>query len=263
MASERSEEGPPPVPLGLMGLLRQGWPLYRSRFSSLFALFVAAYGLIAVLSLAEAAAGGGVARVLLELILPISVQALAGTLATAAAIVVLRDAQVARYTGAASALAGLRPRWKEVAAAGLLAAMLSLLAYILPPFSFLAALGPSFFAMLYGPPMLVHAIVLEDKTLQQAAPRARALLSRQWARLVLYLLVMAVGAWVFAGVVTSLVGQLLEEVLPADAFDPTLLVVYLLVLGALVPFLIATIYVAYLNLRALKDAPGAPGAAPA
>jgi hypothetical protein len=59
------------------------------------------------------------------------------------------------------------------------------------------------------------------------------------------------------------VGQLLEEVLPADAFDPTLLVVYLLVLGALVPFLIATIYVAYLNLRALKDAPGAPGAAPA
>ncbi|HEX2235116.1 MAG TPA: hypothetical protein VHK89_02470 [Actinomycetota bacterium] len=256
MASERSDEAPPPVPLGLVGLLREGWPLYRSRFSSLFALFVAAYALIAILSLVEAAGGEGATRVLLELILPISVQALAGSLATAAAIVVLRDAQAARYTGAASALAGLRPRWKEVAAAGLLAAMLSLLAYILPPFSFLAALGPSFFAMLYGPPMLVHAIVLEDKTLQQAGPRARALLSRQWARLVLYLLVMAVGAWVFAGVVTSLAGRLLQLFVPDEAFDPTLLVVYLLVLGALVPFLVATVYAAFLNLRAVKDAPG-------
>jgi hypothetical protein len=229
---------------------------------ALLGLFVAAYGVLAIVSVIGAGAAPidatpGVAAVLVGTILPLAVHAVVGSVATAAAVRVLYDASRDSYTGIAAAFRRLRPRWRDVLAAALIAAVLSLLA-VFPPFSVLATLlGLSFFAILHGPPFLVHAIVLEEKTLQQAGPRARGLLSRQWARLSMYLLTLALGIRLLEFVITALALAPVGSVLSGSALDAAQVAINLVALGILVPFLVAVVLVAFCDLRARHDAPGA------
>jgi hypothetical protein len=259
--ADKEGAGPPAAPLGLTGLVRQGWPLYRGSFSTLAALFVAAYAAFLLLSLAGSSSGrtdAGALTVFVGRVLPLSVLAITGSVATAAAIVAMSSAE---RIGIGAALGALRPRWREVLGSALLAAMLTLLT-ALPPLSLLPAiLGISFFAVLHGPPMVVHAIVLEGRSLQQAGPRARFLLRRHWARLIMYLLTLALGIALVEGSLTRVAVVLLSEVMSTDALSPTVIVINLLVRGMLIPFLIAVVLAAYFDLRALKDSTGEAPAA--
>jgi hypothetical protein len=258
--SRNEGAGPPAAPLRLTGLVRQGWPLYRGSFLTLAALFVAAYAVFVLLSLVGSPSAGPDAAaiaVFVGRVLPLSVLAITGSVATAAAIIVMSNDERA---GIGAALRALRPRWREILGAALLAAMLTLVT-ALPPLSVLpAVLGISFFAVLHGPPMVVHAIVLEGRTLQQAGPRARFLLRQHWARLILYLLTLALGIALVEGSLTRVAIVLLSGVMSDEALSPTVIIINLLVRGMLVPFLIAVILAAYFDLRALKDSPGGTAA---
>jgi hypothetical protein len=264
--SQEAAPAPAGAPLRLTELVRRGWPLYRSRFVALLGLFVAAYAVLAVVSILGAGVTGAeaapdVEAVLVGTILPLALHAVVGSVATAAAIRVLFDASSDEQTGVGTALRGLQPRWKDILAAALLAAVLSLLA-VFPPFSaFAALLGLALFAVLHGPPILQHVIVLEDRTLQQAGPRARAVLSRQWARLIMYLLTLALGARLLEFLLTAVLLLPFASLVGGVALDAAQVAVNLITLGILVPFIVAVMLVAFLDLRARAE-PRSKGTSP-
>jgi hypothetical protein len=241
------------APLPLTRTLSTAWRVYRRRAGALIALFVAVHLLVsgvqtAVFSLLGVGRGEvGTSDVLAAIFSQVVLPPLLGSLATALAAVLLRDALTNGRAGVRRAAATLRPQWRELAASALVAAMLSL-AFVVPPLSLLAPLlGLTYFGLLYGPPILMHVIALEVRPLQAAWPRTRLLLKGNWSRLLLYLLSVTFVISLLAGLVT----------LPAGAFSSAATsIVYAIVLGALISFLSAVVFVAYLDLREQKDAAG-------
>lgn len=238
-------------PLGFKGTMSEGWRLYRSAAGRLTALFVGAYVAVTLLQAGSAVsplgAAGGLGGVVAEIALRLALPALVGSFAMAAAAIIMQDALGGERTGALAASRILAPLWRELLAGGLVAVMLTLVA-VVPPFVGLATLlGPMMFALLYGPPFVVHAIALESKALRDAWPRARALLARSWPRLLMYWLTAALGLRLVELIVT----------IPVWRASPALfLLTDPVVLGVLVPYLAAVIFVSFVDLRAHGDAAG-------
>jgi hypothetical protein len=214
--------------------------------------FLCAYAVLALLSLGGSGSGDAVA-VLLGTVLPLTLHAILGSVATAVAVALMYDAHGGSPTSVREAAAALGALWREIAAAALVAGLVSLL-FVLPPLSILSAfLGLALFAALHGPPMVVEAVVIERLGLVQAWARARALLRGNWTRLLLYLLTAALGVRLLEGIVTSVAVTLVVETLGSAALRATVVTVDLLVLALLVPVVIAIVLAVFLDLRGSVD----------
>ncbi|MFN2488374.1 MAG: hypothetical protein ABR529_01265 [Actinomycetota bacterium] len=237
------------APLTFTATIREALTMYRRKPLALIAPFAVFYLLVTTLVVgargAQDLAGAG--RVALVLAFQLGVPVL-GTIATALSIVVMHDASLGRPTGVGTAARALRPMAKEVLAAALLAAILAFLIFI-PPLSvlviFIGSTGLS--AVLFGPPIVIHAVVLERKTLARAWPRTRALMSGNWARLLLHWLTIALVVTVIAGLLS----------LPGRINALASVIVNGIVLGAFVPFIAAFVLVTYLDVRTGLDSTGA------
>jgi len=237
------------APLTLSGMVRAAWPLYRSRAPSLVALFLAAYlgtGAIQIAAFsATRTSGSANTDVVLGLVLQFALPAIVGSLATAAAVIVLDAALRGDPTTMSEAVRVLGPLKRELLAAALLAAVLAMLLVLPPLLLLLTYLGAPLLALLLGPQIVIQVITLERLPLRRAWPRARFLLKRNWARALLYLLTV------------TLAMRLVEQLLLAPALGsiPLLLLLDAIVLGALVPLLQAIAFMVYCDLREQRDRP--------
>jgi hypothetical protein len=240
-----------PGPLSFTAMLRAAWRLYRLRPQVVIPVFAAFYLALALLALVAVNADdlSRAPQLAVGIVFQFGVPVV-GSVLTALAIIVMHDASVGAPSGFGTAVRALRPMSKEVLASALLAAVLALVLYI-PPLSLIAVyIGTSgLSAILFGPPLVIHVLTLERKSLAGSWPRTRALLSGSWARILLYWLTGALAITVLGGLVT---------VPAATAGRTALLVVNGVVLGVLVPYLVALVYASYLDLRSLTagESPG-------
>jgi hypothetical protein len=237
------------APLSLGRTVRTAWSLYRRRAAPLAVLFIVTFAAImalqtALLSASGSARGPDAADVLAAILLRVVVPIVVGSYATALAAVMMRDAMLTSPSGISAAAAKLRPVGRELLASALVAAMLGLF-FVVPPFNLVAPLlGMTFFGLVYGPPVLVHVIALERRPLKLAWPRARSLLKGNWARLILYLTAVTF--------LITLVASLLVQ--PAVRVPLVVLeFAYMLILGLLMPLLVAVSFVGYLDVREQRD----------
>lgn len=239
------------APLSFTRTLKHAVALYSRRPLAHLALFVPlCLALVAIQdatlpdtlpSLEEI--GPGV--ILLSITVNFTLPAVAGTVVTAIAVAIMRDSLVGQTTSVARGARSVAPLAREVLASALIAAMLAL-CLRLPIIQILARLiGSVLMAPLFGPPILLHVIVLEGTSLRRAWPRTRSLLKGNWARLALYLM----GTTLLVLVVTIVVASLGElAALPAAWFYPV-------VLGVLMPLLIAVAFVGYVDVGEQKAHP--------
>ena len=251
-ASPPSLEGP----LNFSGIAREAWRYYRLRPLVLIGLFSVTYLLagllLSALSRPETAEVGQIlVGVTLSLVLPI-----AGSLVAAVALVVVHDTSVGRASGIRQAAAGLRPFWRELIGAALLASLVTLIVstvlrvLLVTPFALLAfllltALPP----LLFGPPIVMHAVVLEGRPLVEAWGRARGLMAGNWRRLIGYWVLLALAV----GLAVVFVGSL--YVMAFGGNDLLLGALNALTSGALIPYLVMFVLVSFLDLRAQRDRP--------
>jgi hypothetical protein len=256
--SERAarSEGSSPLPdaARFSSLVGCAGRLYRQRFRPLTLLFAAIYTPLylvfaGVLALTADTASGattsssGFALVyLFQVILP----ALLGTFAIASAAVILAMAVVGRRARARDAAHVLRPRASDVLPSAMLSTLLAVMCTFLPFGSL--AIAP----FLFGPPVLVHVLTLEEKSFQESWPRARWLLSGHWMRLIGYLLTISLGLGLIQLTLAELSGYAaaaLGDVASLIAFS----IVRGIAVGVTLPYLAAAMLVLYLDLRVRKD----------
>ena len=147
-------------------------------------------------------------------------------------------------TTARGALAGLGSIRKELLACALLAGMINLAMAV-----FLGLLGLLLLGLFFGPPILVQVVALERKPLQEAWPRARALLKGRTPRVLLYLLAIALGIGLLSAVTLNVLAQLTES-MPDAASYAVLSVLQILAVGLTIPLLACASFVCYRALRA-------------
>jgi hypothetical protein len=244
------------APLNFSRTAREAWRFYRLRPLPLFCLFAATYLFSAVVgaaisTLGRGDAGQALGGIAVNVMLPIW-----GSIATAVACIVMHDAWIGQTTGLRSALSSLGGSWKEVLSAALLASVAvvicSTILFVLvqTPLALLSLLLiPALPILLFGPPILIHSVTLERLLLVQAWPRARALMSGNWGRLLGHwgLLMLAIG-------IAVLVSNLIPRVFGAGGF--VLAAVTVLAYGVLIPYVVAFVLVSFLDVRAQHDGKG-------
>ena len=239
------------APLSFVRTLRHALTLYTRRPLPYLGLYVPlCVALVAVqyAALPDALPRGeilGPGLILLSITVHFTLPAVAGTVVTAIAAVIMRDSLDGRRSGVGEVARSLLPLARDVLASALIAAMVAL-CLRLPIVQILARLiGSVLMAPLFGPPVLLHVIVLERTPLRRAWPRTRSLLKGNWARLVLYLMATTLLVLVLAIALASL-GDLV-------ALSPVWL--YPVLLGLLIPVLIAVAFVGYVDAREQRDRP--------
>ena len=175
-------------------------------------------------------------------------------------VIVLLDHVMGVTTSLVEARPRVRPLASQLLAAGLYAAIFSLLGIfslsllgIFLPIVFL--IFPTLLLTLMGPPVLVQVIAHERKTLQEALPRARSLWRRQVLRVFLYLFSIGLGVillWLV--LVIGAHGALTSTDL---AFSGLGEVLFALGTGALfglaLPLMVTMSTLAYLDLRSRSE----------
>jgi hypothetical protein len=239
------------APLGFARTLKHAATLYARRPLAYLGLFLPlCVVLVAVqyAALPDALPRGemlGPGLILLSITVHFTLPAVAGTVVTAVAAVILRDSLAGRRTGVGPAARSLVPLVRDVLASALIAAMIAL-CLRLPVVQILARLiGSLLMAPLFGPPVLLHVIVLERTPLRRAWPRTRALLRGNWARLALYLM----GTTLIVLVVATTLAAIGELIALSAAW------LYPVLLGLLVPLLIAVAFMGYVDAREQRDGP--------
>ena len=142
------------------------------------------------------------------------------------------------------AFSSLGPIRKELLACALLAGMIDLALAV-----FLGVLGLLLLSLFFGPPILVQVVVLEKLSLQEAWPRTRSLLKGRTARVLLYLLSIALGIGLLSAVTLNLLAQLTETMADGASYA-VLSALQILAVGLTVPFLACASFVCYRSLRA-------------
>jgi hypothetical protein len=189
-----------PGPLSFSGLVASSWRSYISLFGRLLIVGFVCFAIadlieIAVLSVTplsrEASLFGS-----LRFLFPLSMYVLLGSFMTALVSVAVADGTAGLSVSVGTMWRGVRAVFKEVIASNLLAVVVALsLVVLLAAFPFL------FLPLFFGPPLVVHAVTLERKRLQEGVPRMRALARGNWGRTILYLLSVALGARLLQGAV--------------------------------------------------------------
>jgi hypothetical protein len=263
LAATPTHEPPFAGPLNFTGTAREAWHFYRLRPLEIIALFTLTYLAAGValftFSRPGAAQLGQVAvGVTLGLVLPIG-----GSLVTAVALLLIHDASVGRARSLREAVAKLAGSWKEVVGAALLACVVTLVVttvlrvllvtpLALLSFLLLASVPP----LLFGPPIVMHAVVLEGRSLAEAWQRARTLMSGNWRRVIAY--------WVLLALATGILVILVGGVMVALVGDHELVLGALnaLTSGLLIPYVVAFVLAGFYDLRARRDGPASAPASP-
>jgi hypothetical protein len=243
-------------PLSFTATAREAWHLYRRRPLPAIALFTVLYFGVALLLVALSRpdptdVGQIVIGLTLGLVLPI-----AGSLATAVAVILMHDAYLGRGATLAGAVTSVRGAWREVFSAALLSCMLTFLLstalriLVVTPLGVLAfLLLTSLPPILFGPPIVLHVVVLERRSLAEALGRARALMAGNWRRLLVYW----VGLAFLVGIGVLFVGSLLLIALGGS--ELALGLFNALTSGLLIPFVVAFVLVGFLDIRYQLDRP--------
>lgn len=172
-------EGYGAAPLGLGGVLRQAGEMYATRAGRVVPACVVVFILVRELVLGVAAVDGSpTAVLLLAVVVQAVIPAFVGSLLVAAAVVVL--------TGGAEAIgeawAGLAEQRRDIYRAAVWSAMMALFAAVT-----LGSFGVAIQPVVFGPPLVIHDMVLRRSRTEQAWTRARDMVSRDSLQLV-YLL---------------------------------------------------------------------------
>ncbi|MBA2272708.1 MAG: hypothetical protein H0W21_02225 [Actinobacteria bacterium] len=241
-----------PAELRFSGIVAASWRLYRSHFGALLRLYLAIFLPLAFLRvgiqvLLSVTASALAAQVVLTLS-SMALVALAGSFALQCATVILADGVSGRSTSPGAAARSLRNQVRDLVSAGLLVGMLSIAALFLP----FGPLGSMVIVpMLLGPPILAHVIAVEVKSFPEAVARARMLLGGNWGRGLVTLLNVA-----FVLGILQLVLLSFSVALLADAGGLALLVltfIQTLIAALALPYLAATTFVTYLDLRVRNE----------
>ena len=141
-------------------------------------------------------------------------------------------------------LLALRARRRDLLVAGLMSGMLALALVV-----FFGPLGSLLIALFYGPPILVQAIALEDRPIQDAWARTRAMMQGHWARILMALLTVALGLGILATTMLGVGGELAAD-LGRPARVAIFIVLELVIFGFGYSFLAAANLVCYLDVNA-------------
>lgn len=229
--------------VGGLGILAAGsWDLYRRTFPRLLVPFALLYGadlglraaLSALDEISTPAAIGW--RVVVTVL---------GSFAAGWAAIVLAQEVVGKPVPRRAIGGTLRTHLRELVTAGLLASLIVLLFDLL-------LIGELLAVAVFGPPIVVHAIVLEYRPFRDSVARAGALLSGLWARAGLVLLGAALAAVVIQMVLALIAGA------AAQRLEGTSLrvaaVAFLFAASTLVAPLVAAAQICLLfDLRARKE----------
>lgn len=255
MDSEQDLEQPRPAPAlpAFTTVIAESWRLYTGNLRTLFGLFALialVMTLVPTLLVFDVAEGMALPLYLLLAVVLPAVLASIGFGITA--IVLWNRAR----TGLAAemhpvtvraAFAGLGTARKELLACALLAGMIDLALAV-----FLGVLGLLVWALFFGPPILVQVVAVERLSLQEAWPRAGALLKGYTPRVFLYLLAIALGVGLLSAVTLNVLSQLTEG-LPNAASYAILSAFQILAVGLTVPLLACASFVCYRSLRTIDQ----------
>lgn len=251
-----AEAGAPatfPAPLRADGYLAWTWRLYAGSFVPLLLVFVAGGIVVRLLHLGVVVfmtevmeAGGTVEGLAISFAAAIVFASLGGSLMAAVASYVY----IQRASGeAVRTIDG----WRRVRSK-LGHAVVSALYVAMPLLTLFLFLGPIVPYILLpaalGPPVLIQAIVWEQRDFRAAATRAKNLLAGSWGRVASALLLVAAGA----GILAWIVDRGLSEVIMAVADGDIVQSIWLAAVGVLTSALLwmlaaAASTVAYLDLR--------------
>lgn len=233
-----------PGTVSFLGMIQKSFALYpRARLVPVVGFFLAniisaAFFIAGVLLVEDDLSGAQIPVALVVLsVLPVVL----GSMAVAASASAFEDAVIGEKPTWGRAFSHAASRWRELLTAGLLVSMISLFTSFLP-------LGPALAYAVLGPPILVHVIMLERATFQEAFPRSRELLAGQWGRATIYLAGWATLLWVIESTVAFGISEAL------DSMSDDGLAVFLAAFSAVtrsfwLPLLAGAMFVMYLDLR--------------
>jgi hypothetical protein len=220
---------------------------YRTHFTQLFLLFTLVYIAAYLVPLAFPFEVSGTAGLPVVMLFLVILPTLAGSVAAGIATVVIGDGIAGVHTTMGEARRRLSPRTRDVLASALLAALIATVLVVI-----LGPIGQLLMYAIIGPPIVLHAVTLESRQFSAAWRRARELLRMEAMRIFVYVINVALG-------IILVVQGTLRTVASAtrDAADGIQAVALSLLggvlLGLTIPFLVATVVVSYLDLRARKE----------
>ncbi|MEA2461565.1 MAG: hypothetical protein QOH90_1742 [Actinomycetota bacterium] len=230
------------------GVLASAARLYRARFklaAVLFAVISFAITALALLGLTEVGKLQLIAAFLSQIILP----SILGSIAVAAAALIYEGAVKDRLVTIRDAVDALKPMQRDIFMASLFSSMLALWSIIL-----LGQFGLVLLPLFFGPPIIIQAIAIEKLSVRDARSRAREILRGRTGRVLLYLLVIALGIGLLGGAVLVTVGLAIDAALDGALLFTAYSVVQVLVAALTLPFMAAAVYVCYATLVRIKDA---------
>jgi hypothetical protein len=148
----------------------------------------------------------------------------------------------------------VRERSRDILTIGLLAAVLALIFVLV-----LGYLGELLMPVAFGPPILAQILVVERRGLQDTRQRARDLGSREWGRVIMYLLTLGLGVVVAILAVHIAIGEMLRALSVDAAALESVVAIALSFAAVHLLFALGWAFVAvaqtviYLDLRARKD----------
>jgi hypothetical protein len=242
-----------PEEVSFTAVLRAATHLYVARLKSaalLFGLISFGISLLAVLGLTGTGRLELFAAFLTQIVLP----SILGSVGIAVASVLHDGAQRNATVTLKDAIDALRPMRRDILVASVFSSLLALWAVIL-----IGQSGLILLPLFFGPPILVQVISLEKLSLKEARTRARNLLKGRTTRVLLYLLVIALGiAFIAVAILAPLLAALegSSGALPVSIFSISQVVVAALTL----PFMAASEFVCYATLVRIEkqEPPSSP-----
>jgi hypothetical protein len=252
VADAGSTPGPePPWPNAgsLLAVYSSAFSIFRARFRPILALLVAASAItlalqFAAVATARANSDSEALASTLAYIVPIILYVVLGSLASAAVAGIIGAHLVGTNdVTIGTGLRSVRPVMKDALAASLLAALVCLLVTFILFFTTLL-----FLPFFYGPALIIQAIVIQRLPFNQAVGKARGLARGSTARIVGYVFMVSLSAWVIPVAVIGFLDQLDPPGFPW-AYAPIQIVVE----GAAGALVAVAAAVMYFDLRMRKE----------
>lgn len=186
---ERAASSGLPGPLGFGGMALEAWRLYRSNFAVNLGLFAALMGVVFIVPelvglVTDPGPNASIVHTTVAIFLGLVLPTFVGGYLIAASHVVMADRLAGRYSTTAAVLGSLRSVTRDLFMSAFVATTLVLFVSLLPVLNFARA-------VVWGPPIIISAVALEQLPLTEAWGVSRTRLAGNWGRVILYLLVVA------------------------------------------------------------------------
>jgi uncharacterized membrane protein len=236
-----------PDDVSFSGVLAAAARLYRARFKTaalLFAVISFGISVLALLGLTEVGRIQLLAAFLTQIVLP----SILGSVAVAAGSLLFEGALKDRLVTIKDAMDALRPMQRDILMASLFSSMLALWAVIL-----MGQFGLILLPLFFGPPIIIQAIAIEKLSIREARTRAREILRGRTGRVLVYLLVIALGVGLLGGAVLTTFGLAIDRALDGALLFTIYSIAQVIVAALTLPYMAAAVYVCYATLARIKD----------